>query len=50
MTEQDVRERVMESMMGFLAQEKEKKLRNYRQQNAFVRKGQTLFTGSSLME
>ena len=50
MTEQDVRERVMESMMGFLAQEKEKKLRNYRQQNAFARKGQTLFTGSSLME
>ena len=50
MTEQDVRERVMESMMGFLAQEKEKKLRNYRQQNAFARKGQMLFTGSSLME
>ena len=30
--------------------EKEMKRRNYRQQNAYVQKGRTLFTGSSLME
>lgn len=30
--------------------EQERKLENYRQQNRYVRKGETLFTGSSLME
>ncbi|MBR2824600.1 MAG: lysophospholipase [Clostridia bacterium] len=40
----------MQGMMAHFAQEKEKKLNCFRQQNVYIRKGQTLFTGSSLME
>lgn len=33
-----------------MEREQQRKLTNYRQQNAYIQKGQTLFTGSSLME
>ena len=48
--EKEVREQIMQDMMARFGREKEKKLNQYRQLNAFVKKGQTLFTGSSLME
>ena len=44
------RERIMQDMMKHFQQEKEMKRARYRQQNAYIRKGETLFTGSSLME
>ncbi len=44
------REQIMQDMMKHFQQEKEMKRARYRQQNAYIRKGQTLFTGSSLME
>ena len=44
------REQIMQDMMKHFQQEKEMKRAKYRQQNAYIRKGQTLFTGSSLME
>ena len=44
------REQIMQEMMKHFQQEKEMKRARYRQQNAYIRKGQTLFTGSSLME
>ena len=44
------REQIMHEMMKHFQQEKEMKRARYRQQNAYIRKGQTLFTGSSLME
>ncbi len=47
---QEVREQMKQSMMAYFGQEKEKKRNYYHQQNAYIRKGQTLFTGSSLME
>ncbi|MBR6165984.1 MAG: lysophospholipase [Clostridia bacterium] len=37
-------------MMANFNHEKERKLANFRSQNAYVQKGQILFTGSSLME
>ena len=46
----EVKQEMMEAMIERFNQEKERKLANYRQQNAYVRKGQVLFTGSSLME
>ena len=46
----EVKQEMMQSMIERFNQEKERKLANYRQQNAYVRKGQVLFTGSSLME
>ena len=46
----DTERQVMAAMQERFAQDKERKLENYRQQNAFIRKGETLFTGSSLME
>lgn len=41
---------MMEVFMERMQQEKMRKLNNYRQQNAYIQKGKTLFTGSSLME
>ena len=37
-------------MMLYFKGEQERKLRNFRAQNLYIRKGRTLFTGSSLME
>ena len=37
-------------MFSQFRQEQKRKLANFRQQNAWIRRGQTLFTGSSLME
>ncbi len=48
--EREVREDIMKSLSARFEQEKERKLANYRQQNAYIQKGRTLFTGSSLME
>lgn len=47
---QEVKAELMQSLSERFSHEKELRLTNYRQQNAYVRKGQTLFTGSSLME
>ena len=47
---QEVRQQFMADLCERFGHEKERKLENYRQQNAFIRKGETLFTGSSLME
>ena len=47
---QEAREEILQGMMAHFGKEKEKKLNSYRQQNAYIQKGQTLFTGSSLME
>jgi len=47
---QEVKEEIMQSLSTRFNHEKERKLTNYRQQNAYVQKGRTLFTGSSLME
>ena len=41
---------MMEVFMERMQLEKMRKLNNYRQQNAYIQKGKTLFTGSSLME
>ncbi len=43
-------EQIMQDRMKHFQQEKEMKRARYRQQNAYIRKGETLFTGSSLME
>ncbi len=47
---QEIRQEIMQSFAVRLQHEKERKLNNYRQQNACIQKGRTLFTGSSLME
>lgn len=47
---QEAREQMMKDMAARYRAEKEHKRACFRQQNAYVRKGQTLFTGSSLME
>ena len=47
---QEIRAELMQSLSERFSHEKERRLTNYRQQNAYVQKGQTLFTGSSLME
>ena len=47
---QEVRAELMQSLAERFGHKKERKLTNYRQQNAFIQKGRTLFTGSSLME
>ena len=47
---QEIREQFMASLRERFGHDKERKLENYRQQNAYIRKGQLLFTGSSLME
>ena len=46
----EAREQVMQAMMARFAEEKERKRKHFRQQNVHIRRGQTLFTGSSLME
>ena len=48
--DQEVREQIMQAMTDRFNQEKKMKLDRYRQQNMYIRKGETLFTGSSLME
>lgn len=48
--EKEIREQIMQSMRGHFAREKEKKLKSFCAQNLYIRKGKTLFTGSSLME
>ena len=47
---EEVRSQIMREMAARFNQEKEKKLENFRCQNNYIQKGQTLFTGSSLME
>ena len=44
------REQIMQEMHERFVQEQQKKLNSFRQQNAYIQKGKTLFTGSSLME
>ena len=46
----DQQSSIMQEMAARFRQEQERKLKNYRQQNAYIQKGKTLFTGSSLME
>ena len=46
----EVKQEMMAILQERFGHEKEKKLDNFCQQNAYIRKGQTLFTGSSLME
>ena len=46
----EVKQQFLTVLQARSGQEKDRKLENYRQQNAFIRKGETLFTGSSLME
>ena len=47
---EEVRRQIMQEMMAKFNREKERKLANFRSQNAYIQKGQILFTGSSLME
>nr|AHF23797.1 lysophospholipase L1 and related esterases [uncultured bacterium Contig140] len=47
---EEVRNQLIQEMMANFNHEKERKLANFRSQNAYVQKGQILFTGSSLME
>lgn len=47
---EEVKQQMMQGMMAHFGREKEKKLNNFKTQNLYIRKGQTLFTGSSLME
>ena len=47
---QEVMAEIVQSLTERFGHEKEQKLANYRQQNAYIQKGRTLFTGSSLME
>ena len=46
----EIREQMTQEMADRFQKEKEQKLNSYRQQNRYIRKGETLFTGSSLME
>ena len=46
----EVRDQMTREMMARFSSEKENRLNCYRQQNRYIRKGETLFTGSSLME
>lgn len=46
----NVREITQKFMMDFTKREQEKRIKNYRYLNQYVRKGAILFTGSSLME
>ena len=46
----EVRAEMEQSLSERFSEEKALKLANYRQQNAYIQKGRTLFTGSSLME
>ena len=48
--ESEIRARIFRDWQENFRQEKEKKRRSFRHQNLYVQKGQTLFTGSSLME
>ncbi|MBR0408491.1 MAG: hypothetical protein IJI53_10675 [Clostridia bacterium] len=47
---QEIQQQFRAVLQERFGHEKERKLENYRQQNAYIRKGETLFTGSSLME
>ncbi len=47
---QEIRTQITQEMITRFQKEKEQKLNCYRQQNRYIRKGETLFTGSSLME
>ena len=49
-TLRETRQQIMEAFIERFNREKQYKLLNYRHLNAYARKGQTLFTGSSLME
>ena len=46
----EVREEIMREFLEHSKNDKEKKRRSFRQQNGYILKGKTLFTGSSLME
>ena len=47
---QEMQQAFRDEMIARFRQDQERKLTNLRQQNAYIRKGATLFTGSSLME
>lgn len=47
---EEARKQMLQGMIARFEKEKERKLNNYRAQNLYIQKGQTLFTGSSLME
>ena len=47
---QELQQQITQNMIIRFRQEQEKKVKNFRQQNAYAQKGKTLFTGSSLME
>ena len=47
---EELREEMSQRMMDYFRGDQDRKLRNFRQQNAWIQKGQVLFTGSSLME
>ena len=46
----EVREEITREFQEHSQNDKEKKRRSFRQQNQYIQKGKTLFTGSSLME
>ena len=50
MSETNQMDTVRQMMIDHMHREQERKLNSFRQQNAYIRKGETLFTGSSLME
>ena len=47
---QELQQQFMQEMTDRFRQQQEMKLENFRQQNEYIQKRQTLFTGSSLME
>lgn len=47
---QEIKAEFMRSLAERFGREQERKLNNYRQQNEYIKRGKTLFTGSSLME
>ena len=47
---QEIKAEFMKDLAERFGHERERKLNNYRQQNEYIKKGKTLFTGSSLME
>ena len=47
---EEIKAEMAQVLRARFGQEKERKLNNFREQNRYIQKGKTLFTGSSLME
>jgi len=47
---QEMQQQMTQNMIAHFRRDQERKLASFRQQNAYIQKGRTLFTGSSLME